>query len=201
MAEKSGIVKSFSSLSDPTPTVAADLRTQVHNFSARGLMSLAVDPNFPAQPYIYVYYTLDAPIGGTPPLYGDPGETCDSCAKAPLGLDENCIAGGRISRLRIAGEAMTGTEQVLVEDWCQQYPVHTGGGLAFGADGYLYFTGGDGSTAQLLGLRPDRDPARTPAATRPARSATCSPLRPPRAAACGCRTCARPATRPASTAR
>ena len=42
---------------------------------------------------------------------------------------------------------MTGSEQVLVEDWCQQYPVHTGGGLAFGADGYLYFTGGDGSTA------------------------------------------------------
>ena len=42
---------------------------------------------------------------------------------------------------------MTGNEQVLVEDWCQQYPVHTGGGLGFGADGYLYFTGGDGSTA------------------------------------------------------
>ena len=42
---------------------------------------------------------------------------------------------------------MTGNEQVLVEDWCQQYPVHTGGGLGFGADGYLYYTGGDGSTA------------------------------------------------------
>ena len=44
---------------------------------------------------------------------------------------------------------MAGTEQVLVEDWCQQYPVHTGGGLAFGADGYLYFSGGDGSTASF----------------------------------------------------
>jgi glucose/arabinose dehydrogenase/PKD repeat protein len=147
VAEKSGIVKSFSSLSDATPTVAADLRTQVHNFSARGLMSLAVDPSYPAQPYIYVYYTLDAKIGGTPPLYGDADGTWDSCAKAPLGLDENCVAGGRISRLRMAGEAMTGAEQVLIEDWCQQYPVHTGGGLAFGADGYLYFTAGDGSTA------------------------------------------------------
>ena len=147
VAEKSGIVKTFSSLSDPTPTVAADLRTEVHNFSARGLMSIAVDPNFPTQPYIYVYYTLDAKIGGTPPLYGDVDGTFDSCAKANLGLDENCIVGGRISRLRIAGEVMTGDEQVLVEDWCQQYPVHTGGGLGFGADGYLYFTGGDGSTA------------------------------------------------------
>jgi glucose/arabinose dehydrogenase/chitodextrinase len=146
VAEKSGQIKSFSSLSDPTPTVVADLRTQVHNFSARGLMSLAVDPNFPAQPYVYVYYTLDARIGGTPPLYGT-GSLNDTCAGATGGLDENCIAGGRISRLRIDGEAMTGSEQVLVEDWCQQYPVHTGGGLAFGADGYLYFSAGDGSTA------------------------------------------------------
>ena len=148
VAEKSGIVKSFSSLSDTTPTVAADLRTQVHNFSARGLMSLAVDPNFSAQPYIYVYYTLDAPIGGTPPVYGT-GSSNDTCDAAPGGLDENCIAGGRISRLRISGEVMTGDEQVLIEDWCQQYPVHTGGGLSFGADGYLYFTGSDGSTASF----------------------------------------------------
>ena len=93
VAEKSGIVKTFSSLSDTTPTVAADLRTQVHNFSARGLMSIAVDPNFPTQPYIYVYYTLDAQIGGTPPLYGDVDGTWDSCAKANLGLDENCVVG------------------------------------------------------------------------------------------------------------
>ena len=147
VAEKSGIVKTYTSFADTTPTVAADLRTEVHNFSARGLMSIAVDPNFPTQPYIYVYYTLDAKIGGTPPLYGDVDGTFDSCAKANLGLDENCIVGGRISRIRLAGEVMTGNEQVLVEDWCQQYPVHAGGGLGFGADGYLYFSAMDGSTA------------------------------------------------------
>ena len=39
------------------------------------------------------------------------------------------------------------SEQVLVEDYCQQYPAHAGGGLAFGADGNLYATGGDGSTS------------------------------------------------------
>ena len=47
VAERSGIVKTYSSIADTSATVAADLRTQVHNFSARGLMSLAVDPGLP----------------------------------------------------------------------------------------------------------------------------------------------------------
>ena len=54
VAEKSGIVKTYDSIADTTATIAADLRTQVHNFSARGLQSLAVDPGFPTKPYIYV---------------------------------------------------------------------------------------------------------------------------------------------------
>jgi len=149
VAERSGIVKTYSSIADTSATVAADLRTKVHHFSARGLMSLAIDPAFPTQPYIYAYYNLDATIGGTPPLYGTAGQTYDNCAKAPGGLEENCIAAVRISRLQINGEVMTGAEQVLVEDYCHQYPVHSGGGLEFGADGYLYASGSDGSTARL----------------------------------------------------
>ena len=38
---------------------------------------------------------------------------------------------------------------MLVEDYCQQFAAHGGGGLAFGADGNLYATGSDGSTAQF----------------------------------------------------
>jgi len=41
---------------------------------------------------------------------------------------------------------MTGTEQVLIEDWCQQFPSHSIGALAFGADGALYVSGGDGAS-------------------------------------------------------
>ena len=37
------------------------------------------------------------------------------------------------------------TETVLVEDWCQQFPSHSVGNVAFGADGALYASAGDGA--------------------------------------------------------
>ncbi len=41
----------------------------------------------------------------------------------------------------------TGGEQPLITDeWCQQYPSHSIGHLAFGPDGNLYVTGGDGAS-------------------------------------------------------
>lgn len=43
VAEKSGLVKVFDNLSDTSPTVFADLRTNVHNFWDRGLLGLALD--------------------------------------------------------------------------------------------------------------------------------------------------------------
>ena len=54
VVEKSGLVKVFDSLTDPTPTVFADLRTQVHNFWDRGMLGLALDPDFPSNPWVYV---------------------------------------------------------------------------------------------------------------------------------------------------
>ena len=105
--------------------MVADLRTQVHNYGSRGLMSIVAHPSFPAQPYVYVYYTLDAPIGGTPPVYGGGTRLFDGCPKYDSDGDsvadlDNCPVGSRVSRLTIAGETMS-SEQVLVEDYCQQF--------------------------------------------------------------------------------
>src|SRR5262245_36864707 len=56
VAEKSGLIKMFDSVADPTPTIVVDLRTQAHNFWDRGLLGLAVDPNFVTNNAIYVAY-------------------------------------------------------------------------------------------------------------------------------------------------
>ena len=146
VAEKSGIIKVYDSLSDPTPTVFADLSTQVYNYWDRGLLGLALDPNFPANPYIYVHYARDALVGGSAPRYGTPGVLSDPCPTPPGPLTDGCVVSGRLSRLQANGNVMTGTEKVLIDDWCQQYPSHSVGAIAFGADGALYTSGGDGAS-------------------------------------------------------
>ncbi len=71
VAEKPGAIKVFDGLGDTTPTTFANLRTQVNHNWDRGLLGLALDPDFPAKPFVYVLYTHDAPIGGTAPTWND----------------------------------------------------------------------------------------------------------------------------------
>ena len=65
VAEKRGVIKVFDSLTDPTPDVFADLNVNVHNFWDRGLLGMALAPNFPTDPYVYVLYTYDHELGST----------------------------------------------------------------------------------------------------------------------------------------
>ena len=50
IAEKSGIIKVFDNISDTTATVFADLRTNVYNYHDRGLLGMALHPDFPSTP-------------------------------------------------------------------------------------------------------------------------------------------------------
>lgn len=104
-----------------------------------GLLGAALDPEFPAQPYLYVAYTYRA--GGS----------------------ESGLA-NKVSRLTLRGETVGG-EKVLV-DGIPGAGVHDGSRVAFGPDGYLWVTTGDasqGERAQDLGslagkvLRMDRE--------------------------------------------
>jgi hypothetical protein len=145
VSEKSGLIKVFDGLGDTSATVFADLRTQVHNFWDRGLLGMALHPDFPAKPFVYVSYTHDAVIGGTAPRWGTAGQTGDPCPTPPGPTADGCVVSGRLSRLQANGN-QAGPEQVLIEDWCQQYPSHSVGDLEFGADGALYASGGDGAS-------------------------------------------------------
>ncbi|HEX6357567.1 PQQ-dependent sugar dehydrogenase [Actinophytocola sp.] len=141
VGEKSGLVKTYDSLSDTTATIAADLRTQTHDFWDRGLLGMTLDPSFPTRPYLYVLYTYDAVPGGTAPRWGD------TCPTPPGATEDGCLVTGRLSRLTIGANGVaTGAEQVLLTDWCQQYPSHSIGTVVFGPDGALYVGGGDGAS-------------------------------------------------------
>jgi glucose/arabinose dehydrogenase/PKD repeat protein len=150
VAEKSGVIKVFNSLADPSVTVFADLRTNVYNFWDRGLLGMALHPNFPSQPYVYVLYTYDAAIGGTAPRWGTAGATSDPCPSPPGPTTDGCVVSGRLSRLVASGNVMVGPEQVLIEDWCQQFPSHSIGTVTFGPDGALYVSAGDGASFNIV---------------------------------------------------
>ncbi|MEW9549428.1 LamG-like jellyroll fold domain-containing protein [Nonomuraea sp. NPDC050783] len=141
VAEKNGLIKVFDSLSDTTPSTYADLRTQVHNFWDRGLLGMALHPNFPADPRLYVLYTYDAVPGGTAPRWGSPGGTDDPCPSPPGATGDGCLVTGRLSVI-----SPSGAETPLITDWCQQHPSHSVGDLAFGPDGALYASAGDGAS-------------------------------------------------------
>jgi glucose/arabinose dehydrogenase/PKD repeat protein len=166
VAEKRGVIKVFDNLSDTTPTVFADLNANVYNFWDRGLLGFALDPGFPAKPYVYVLYAYDHLLPGTgqypgpppKPPWGAAGVYSDPCPTPPGATSDGCIVSGRLSRLEAAGNVMTGSEQVLIDDWCQQYPSHSIGALAFGADGALYVSGGDGASFNFVDYGQDGNP-------------------------------------------
>jgi uncharacterized repeat protein (TIGR01451 family) len=152
VAEKSGLVKVFDNLSDPSPTVFADLRTPVYDYWDRGLLGLELHPDFPATPYVYVLYSLDknpANPASPIPTWGD------TCPATPGATTDGCVASGRLSRLTANGNTMLpGSELILLglrddgsgQAWCQQFPSHSIGAVAFGSDGALYLSSGDGAS-------------------------------------------------------
>ena len=89
----------------------------------RGLIGIAIDPNFQSNQYIYLYYTVPA-IGGT-------------------------AAHNRVSRFTAVGDvALLGSETVLLDlDPLSGATNHNGGAMAFGPDGKLYIGVGENATA------------------------------------------------------
>lgn len=135
VAEKSGLVKVFDSLQDSTATTAIDLRSEVYSFWDRGLLGMALDPNFPASPYVYLLYSWDR------------YRYNDDCPTPPGATTDGCLADGRLVRVPVSATNSAGTPQVVLDgNFCQQFPSHSIGTIEFGPEGALYVTAGDGAS-------------------------------------------------------
>lgn len=136
VAEKQGTIRRFDGLTNTSGDLVIDLRAQVHNRVDRGLLGLAVDPNFSAtRPFIYVQYTYDHILGSTataPAAVGLDDELADNCPTPPGETGDGCVVSGQISKLVLSSPTgPVASEQVLVEDWCQQFPSHSIGTIVF----------------------------------------------------------------------
>ncbi len=107
-------------------------------YDERGLLGLAFSPQFKTNGKFYVFYTAP-PRPGTP-VPGAVGATWNNLT--------------RISQFEVsaanANQADMGSEKVLLEA-DHPYLNHNGGTLAFGPDGFLYISIGDGGNKDDVG--------------------------------------------------
>lgn len=138
VTEKAGRLQTFDSLDDSDPTTILDFTQTVNSYLDRGMLGLAVHPDYPQTPHVFLTYTYDAPPGETAPVHGD---------DCPTSETTGCTVTSRLSRIRIdpATGAFEG-EDVLLHGWCQQFTSHSTGDLEFGPDGYLYVSAGEGAS-------------------------------------------------------
>ena len=110
-------------------TPALNISGRICSNSERGLLGVAVDPNFSANHYIYLYYTHNK-FGVCPT--GQPTNP------------NNPV--NRVSRFVMSGDAVDpASEKVLINNIPSPNGNHNSGDLHFGKDGYLYVTVGDGN--------------------------------------------------------
>lgn len=115
-----GVIQVFPNKAETkAAAVFLDIRPQVVSGGERGLLGLAFHPDFKSNGYFYVNYTR-----------GNPLETVVSRFKVSAGNPN---------------AADPASEQVLLT-FRQPYPNHNGGKVAFGNDGFLYISAGDGGS-------------------------------------------------------
>jgi glucose/arabinose dehydrogenase len=121
------IIDGGNKLSSPFFDVTSKMVPLSARYDERGLLGLAFHPNYKNNGRFFVYYQLPPRAGGPQP-----------------GVSWNNLS--RISEFRVSGDknhADMNSERILLQ-WDDPQSNHNGGTLAFGPDGYLYISIGDG---------------------------------------------------------
>jgi uncharacterized repeat protein (TIGR03806 family) len=129
--EQDGVVSWFENRRDVTSAhTALDIRTKVYRrHNEEGLLGMAFHPAFRTNGEVFLHYSADRPRRGV-------------------------VSRFRMNQRRT--QILPQSEQVVLEQ-PQPWGNHNGGGLAFGPDGYLYLTFGDGGAGgDPLGSGQDR---------------------------------------------
>lgn len=118
--EQSGAIRIVDAGGGLNPTPFANIA--VRDGGERGLLGIAIDPDFETNGHVYIYYTIS---GG--------------------------VAHNRISRVTANGNSMVpGSEVVLVDlEALSGATNHNGGAMAFGPDDLLYVAVGDNANGNL----------------------------------------------------
>ncbi len=141
IAEKGGAVRAVKNgalLSEPVITL-----TDVNSYADRGLIGIAIDPNFSANGYLYLSYTYENTPGAN-----FSGPKTVHIARVTIIGDTASESSKVILVGTVDGNAASPScENFLVTDDCipSDSPSHSAGGLRFGPDGKLYATLGEGA--------------------------------------------------------
>jgi glucose/arabinose dehydrogenase len=120
-------------LSTPFMDVSSKMVTLSPGYDERGLLSIAFHPNFKTNGKLYAFYTA-------PPRAGGPGTGWNNLTR----ISEFKVSASNNNQVDLA------TERILLEADHPQLN-HNGGTLAFGPDGYLYISIGDGGNKDDVG--------------------------------------------------
>ena len=121
-------------MSEPFIDISSKLVTLSLPYDERGLLGFAFHPNYQTNGKFYLFYTAPPRAGGP-----EPGESWDNLT--------------RISEFTVSSDpnkADMSSEKVLIEEDHPQLN-HDGGTIAFGPDGYLYISIGDGGAGGDIG--------------------------------------------------
>ena len=161
-------------------TLFIDLSPEVNSFADRGLLGMALHPNFPATPWVYFGYVYDPPetLGQSGHLApnGD-GQRVSRVIRVEADSANNfntAVPGSEVVLLgtnstwanigdpSVDQEDLTvdwscGNDGAYIEDCLPAEGIsHSMGTLAFGADGSLYVSYGDASTWTTVDVRSTR---------------------------------------------